>query len=63
MTAIKCSNVSKSKPFLGKAKWCFIMTNPPDGVKYRNAVVKRIQKTRQKVLDVSLFQKFLLENT
>jgi hypothetical protein len=32
----------KGKPFIDTAKWCFIRTNKPDDVRYRNVEVKEI---------------------
>jgi hypothetical protein len=33
----------KGEPYTFEGKWCFVRTNKPDGVKYRNVVVREIK--------------------
>jgi hypothetical protein len=43
---IKCGNdndtIENTRPFTDAARWCFIRTNRPENVKYRNVIIKKI---------------------
>jgi hypothetical protein len=39
---IKCGDVSNTAPYLDVGKWCFIRTNSPSDVRYRNVAIMQI---------------------
>jgi hypothetical protein len=39
---IKCGDVSNTAPYLDVGKWCFIRTNLPNDVRYRNVAIMQI---------------------
>ena len=39
---IKCGDVSNTAPYLDVGKWCFIRTNSPNYVRYRNVAIMQI---------------------
>jgi hypothetical protein len=39
---IKCGDVSNTAPYLDVGKWCFIRTNSPSDVRYRNVSIMQI---------------------